>query len=124
MLIVLAFNFPGWVLYRVLRPTNTLEERYERELEEETLLHDLRSVLACPRCGNRVDDDYLACPRCATQLRRPCAGCERALEAGWIACPWCAVTVEPPAANGAGPFAEPAPEPPPAPSPAPTARPS
>ena len=94
VLIVLAFNFPGWVLYRVLRPTHTLEQRYEQDLEERTLLHDLRAMMSCPRCDERIEDDFLACPRCAAQLRRPCAACERPLDAGWVACPWCTQLVE------------------------------
>lgn len=93
VLIVLALNFPGWVLYRVLRPTHTIEQQRERELEEQTLLHDLREIATCPRCGARVGDDFVACPLCAATLRFPCPGCQRPLEAGWNFCPWCAQTV-------------------------------
>lgn len=107
VLIVLVLNFPGWVLYRVLRPTHTLQQAYERRLEAETLLHDLRAAAACPRCGGLIDDDYLTCPRCTALLRLPCLSCERALDASWAACPWCGQLVEPPAA-----------EPPPAEAPA------
>lgn len=103
VLIVLAFNFPGWVLYRVLRPPHTLEQRRERELEERALLHDLREISVCPRCGGRVGDDFLACPQCAALLRHPCAACERPLEASWNACPWCAQPVERSAPSGSPP---------------------
>lgn len=102
VLIVLALNFPGWVLYRVLRPTHTIEQQRERELEEQTLLHDLREIATCPRCGARVGDDFVACPLCAATLRFPCPGCQRPLEAGWTFCPWCAQAIE---------WGEPEPEP-------------
>ena len=94
VLIVLVLNLPGWVLYRVLRPTHTLEQLRERRIEEEALLHDLRSVQPCPRCGGPVHDDFLACPLCTAQLRTPCAACERPLDAAWNACPWCSRLVE------------------------------
>lgn len=94
VLIVLVLNLPGWVLYRVLRPTHTLEQLHERRIEEEALLYDLRSAQLCPHCGARVRDDFLACPLCAVLLRRPCADCQRPLEVGWNACPWCGRRVE------------------------------
>ena len=113
VLIVLVLNLPGWVLYRVLRPTHTLEQLHERRIEEEALLYDLRAVQACPRCGGRVHEDFLACPFCAAQLRSPCPSCERPLEAAWNACPWCSRLVER--------AAEPAPPPAPTAPVAPTA---
>ena len=110
-LLVLAFNFPGLVLYIVLRPTRTLEEAFEHQLEEETLLHELRSVFQCPACDEPVEHDYLVCPQCAAPLRTPCRHCNRPLEADWKTCPCCA---EPSATA-------PSPDPPPEPEPEPVA---
>ena len=107
-LLVLAFNFPGLVLYIVLRPTRTLEEAFEHQLEEETLLHELRTVFQCPSCNQHVEQDYLVCPKCTTPLRTPCPHCNRPLESDWKTCPWCA---EP---------STPSPDPHPQPDPAPT----
>jgi hypothetical protein len=93
--IVLLFNLPGWVLYLVLRPPETLAEIYDRELEEEALLHELPDDLVCPHCESRVESDYVACPRCATSLKAPCDQCERPLSFSWVACPWCGAAREP-----------------------------
>lgn len=94
-LLVLVFNFPGLVLYIVLRPTRTLEEDFERRLEEQTLLHELRGVFQCPECEAHVEPDYLVCPRCATPLRDACSQCDRPIEAAWQACPWCGERLSP-----------------------------
>ncbi len=95
VLMVLALNLPGWVLYRVLRPPLTLAELYDRQLEEETLLRDLGEALACPTCSQSVEEDYLVCPHCATGLKDACADCDKALSFAWRACPWCGVTRTP-----------------------------
>ena len=91
VVLVLLFNFPGWVLYRVLRPPQTLKEQAERRLEDE-LVRGLQAepALSCSRCHTPVEADYIACPGCAVRLKRVCGGCERALAPEWVACPWCA----------------------------------
>ena len=101
VLMVVALNLPGWVLYRVVRPPLTLAELFERQLEEETLLRDLGHELACPTCSAPVEEDYVACPHCATSLKEPCGQCGKALSFAWRACPWCASerTVTPAAAE-------------------------
>ena len=40
-LLVLLFNIPGFFLYIILRPTETLTEAYERRLEGEALIREL-----------------------------------------------------------------------------------
>ena len=89
VLMVLALNLPGWVLYRVLRPPLTLAELYDRQLEEETLLRDLGEALACPTCSQPVEEDYLVCPHCPTRLKEACPECDKALSFTWRSCPWC-----------------------------------
>ncbi len=100
-LIVLIFNFPGLVVYRVLRPPLTLQEAEEHRLESSALLRELEPSPACPRCAAEIAADYLVCPRCALALRMACRSCERVLEPDWRICPWCAVEIEPPAAEDA-----------------------
>ncbi len=41
VLLVLIFNVAGLLLYFILRPRETLSEKYERELAEEALLQDI-----------------------------------------------------------------------------------
>ena len=45
-LIVLIFNFPGLVIYRVLRPPLTLQEAEEHRLESSALLRELDQTAA------------------------------------------------------------------------------
>jgi len=100
---VAVMNLPGLLIYLILRPSNTLVEAYERSLEEESLLQDIESRLACPNCQQRVQPDFLVCPNCLTQLKKQCATCQRVLLLKWAVCPFCAhesapVTVAQPAA--------------------------
>ncbi|MXX81678.1 MAG: zinc ribbon domain-containing protein [Chloroflexi bacterium] len=95
-LIVLIFNFPGLVVYRVLRPPLTLQEAEEHRLESSALTRELQQTPPCPRCGCEILADYLACPRCTLPLRSSCATCERVLDPSWQICPWCVT----PIANG------------------------
>lgn len=88
--LVLAFNLPGFWLYRILRPKLTLAEAYERTLEEEALLQELEEQKGCPTCHRRVLDDYIVCPACTTQLKEPCPKCGKPLSYAWVACPYCA----------------------------------
>jgi RNA polymerase subunit RPABC4/transcription elongation factor Spt4 len=86
---VAIFNLPGLLLYLILRPKMTIEERYERRLEAEALLHEIREQPSCPQCRRKIEDDYLACPYCRAVLRVACDECGKALAFGWVACPYC-----------------------------------
>lgn len=89
LLLVLVFNLPGLLLYYMLRPRETLAERYNRSLEEETLLKEVESQLACPSCGRKVEPDFILCPSCRTQLKQACANCNHLLLLQWSVCPYC-----------------------------------
>ncbi|MFQ5854219.1 MAG: zinc ribbon domain-containing protein [Anaerolineae bacterium] len=88
-LLVLVFNILGLFLYLILRPGETLAERYERALAEEALIQDIEDRLVCPSCGVRVEPDYLLCPTCHTQLKQHCEACGRLNELKWDVCPYC-----------------------------------
>lgn len=100
-LLVLVFNILGLLLYLILRPRETLAERYERVLAEEALLQDIEERPVCPSCGVRVESDYLLCPACHTQLKRPCDRCGRLNELTWGVCPYCG-QAQAPAAGAEG----------------------
>jgi RNA polymerase subunit RPABC4/transcription elongation factor Spt4 len=88
-LLVLVFNLPGLVLYLILRPPETLDEQYERALEEEALLEEIRERQACPTCKAHVEPTFVLCPMCATQVKRRCPSCSELLQLGWKLCPYC-----------------------------------
>ncbi len=88
--LVAIFNLPGLLLYLIVRPKVTLAERYDRQLEAEALLHEIREQPACPSCRRHIDTDFIACPFCKAHLRTACDECGRALAFGWVVCPYCA----------------------------------
>jgi hypothetical protein len=90
-LIVVLFFIPGTVIYLLLRPRETLDERQQRWVEEEYLAQELEDVAICPSCSHGVRDEWIYCPACRFQLRRPCLSCGRLVEAGWEVCAFCGV---------------------------------
>ena len=88
-LLVVLFWIPGLLLYRLLRPKETLDEAYQRSLEEEYLIQDLEELPLCPSCNHFVEDDFQICPHCNTQLREACTSCSRLIDLRWEICPYC-----------------------------------
>src|ERR671915_917242 len=58
-LLVVLFFVPGVLLYLILRPKETLDEAFQRSLEEEYLLQDLEELPLCPGCARYVEDDFV-----------------------------------------------------------------
>lgn len=90
ILLVTLLFLPGFLVYLVLRPPRTLEEEYQRALEEEALLQSIEEAAHCPGCERHIQADWLACPNCGTLLKKKCEFCERLLELPWNICPYCA----------------------------------
>jgi RNA polymerase subunit RPABC4/transcription elongation factor Spt4 len=85
----------GIILYLLLRPRETLAEKYERSLEEEALLQDIEERQICPGCKQPIESDYMVCPICHTRLRQPCVQCGRLIHPRWDICPYCATSQKP-----------------------------
>ena len=88
-LLVAVLNLPGILVYLILRPPHTLEEDYQKTLEEEALLQALEDLPLCPGCERRVKDDWQVCPNCHTKLKKNCENCDRLMELPWNICPYC-----------------------------------
>ncbi|MGH2557812.1 MAG: zinc ribbon domain-containing protein [Thermomicrobiales bacterium] len=88
-LLVVLFFVPGVLLYMILRPKESLDEAFQRSLEEEYLLQDLEELPLCQSCQRYVEDDFLLCPHCHAQLREPCVVCARLVDLRWAMCPYC-----------------------------------
>lgn len=99
VLLVLVFNLPGLLLYMILRPRETLAEKYERELAGEAMLQDIEERQVCPVCHHKIMTDYLVCPNCHTKLHKKCDHCGRVLNLKWNVCPYCGETQGVPAAG-------------------------
>lgn len=83
------FFVPGVLLYMMLRPKETLDLTFQRSLEEEYLLQDLETNLACPHCTRAINDEYVVCPHCHARLKEGCASCGREFDVRWSLCPYC-----------------------------------
>ncbi len=89
VLLVAILNLPGLIIYLILRPPLTLEEEYQRTLEEEALLAAIEDQSLCPGCERRIRDDWQVCPNCHTRLKKACHHCNRLMELPWNLCPYC-----------------------------------
>ena len=89
VLVVAVLFLPGIVVYLILRPRHTLEDEYQRTLEEEALLQSIEETPVCPGCGRRTQTTWMVCPNCHTKLKKPCHQCGKLMELPWNLCPYC-----------------------------------
>lgn len=89
IIIVIILFLPGVLIYIILRPQHTLEDDYQRSLEEEALLQSIEETNVCPNCGRRIRDNWLTCPNCHSQIKHPCRQCKQLIESQWKICPYC-----------------------------------
>jgi RNA polymerase subunit RPABC4/transcription elongation factor Spt4 len=88
--IAIIFPVIGLPVYLVVRPGETLNDAYARQLEQEAILSDLHSIKACPNCRRPIEDDFQVCAHCSAALREPCKRCGKLLQLSWRTCPYCA----------------------------------
>jgi len=89
VLLVAVLFLPGILVYLILRPPRTLEEEYQRTLEEEALLQTIEDSPICPGCSRRIRDDWIVCPNCHTKLKKTCHECGKYMDLAWNLCPYC-----------------------------------
>lgn len=94
-LLVVLFFVPGLLLYLILRPKETLDQTFQRALEEEYLLQDLDELPLCRGCQRAIDPEYVLCPHCQTTLRHACQNCSKLIDVRWSVCPYCTTPVAP-----------------------------
>jgi RNA polymerase subunit RPABC4/transcription elongation factor Spt4 len=91
----LLFPF-GVVIYRIVRPSETVAEANERALAEEAMMVEIEAQPHCANCGRQVHEDWIICPTCRNRLRRVCPNCSRLVELDWSLCAWCGKDFERP----------------------------
>lgn len=79
----------GLLLYRIVRPKETIGEVSQRALTEEAILGEVQSRPQCANCMRPVHEDWIICPTCRNRLRRVCPNCEHLVELDWTLCAWC-----------------------------------
>ena len=87
--LVFVLNFPGLLLYLLLRPQETLVDRAEMEMEIDAFSREAAMEMHCPDCERVVEKSFVACPYCRAALAAPCRDCGRDLALTWIMCPFC-----------------------------------
>lgn len=92
-LLVAIIPFIGVFIYMILRPPETLTEKYERALEEEAILQEIEERPRCPKCARLTEKEWAMCPACHTELKTQCQACFSLLELSWSRCPHCTTTV-------------------------------
>ena len=86
----------GVVIYRILRPNETVAEANERALAEEAMMVEIEAQPHCANCSRQVHEDWIICPTCRNRLRRVCPTCSRLVELDWSLCAWCGKDFERP----------------------------
>ena len=84
-----VFFLFGLLLYRIVRPKETIGEVNERALAEEAMMAEVASHANCANCSRPVHEDWIICPTCRNRLRRVCPNCEHLIELDWTLCAWC-----------------------------------
>lgn len=88
--VAVVFPIAGLPVYLVLRPRETLQDSYDRQLEENVILTELHNQNVCPNCRRPAQPDFVVCAHCATALKQACQQCGRLLHVQWRHCPYCA----------------------------------
>jgi hypothetical protein len=100
------------LVYRIVRPAETLTEARQHLLEDRLAELDSQAFVRCPDCGDSVEDNWLICPSCRVRLAHRCVECGRSMRVEWSLCAWCGAEVALPAILDAPQASEPAtPEP-------------
>lgn len=88
-LVVAILNIPGFIIYLILRPPETLSQAYARSLEEEALLQEIEERSTCPGCNRATHAEWRVCPYCQTKLKKTCTRCGAQIELNWNVCAMC-----------------------------------
>ena len=71
----------GVIVYRILRPRETVAEANERALAEEAMMVEIEAQPHCANCGRQVHEDWIICP---TWTRASCSPAAARCCSAWI----------------------------------------
>jgi hypothetical protein len=80
----------GLPIYMALRPAETLQQAYDREVEQEAILAEIQTSSSCPNCNRPAEPAFRVCAYCGTPLKEPCLRCREPMLLAWRYCPHCA----------------------------------
>lgn len=96
--IVLFWTPFSVAIYFLIRPSNTLFEKYYEEDFDDSFQEELNqekqqeiwvTKVTCPECSYIIKSDYKFCPNCRIKLKNDCIGCWKELKTDWSICPYC-----------------------------------
>lgn len=91
ILLSIAVPILGVLLYLIIRPSKTQNERYYEELERNMLESEIHSEENhCGKCLTVVEKEYSYCPNCGESLKKTCQKCKKSFPNVWNICPFCA----------------------------------
>lgn len=94
IVLAIIFNVFGWLIYLIIRPTQTIEEIYWADLERRYLKYETSELGDCPKCGTQLYPGFLFCPNCNYKLKRKCPSCEVYIDKKSKFCPFCGTTIK------------------------------
>lgn len=94
LLLVVFFNIFGWIMYLILRPSQTIEQIYWADLERRYLKYETSELGDCVKCGTQLYPGYTFCPTCGLEIKVKCKSCDVYIEKNNEYCPYCGVRVE------------------------------
>ncbi|MFH0834691.1 MAG: zinc ribbon domain-containing protein [Patescibacteria group bacterium] len=86
ILLVIALNLPGLLIYLIIRPQKTLTEKFHESLEQRILTE---GEDVCPKCERPLPLDFQFCPGCGEEARKHCKKCHKLVSKDWSVCPYC-----------------------------------
>ncbi len=94
--ITLLFNVFGLLIYLLVRPVDSYEERYLNELEKKYLQLETSGIMQCPECSFDLEPGFVVCPRCGKSVKVKCDNCNEYIDNHWEFCAYCGVEREVP----------------------------
>ena len=86
IILVIALNIFGLLVYLIVRPQKTLLERYQEDVEHKVLTENEE---VCPSCEHSLPLQFQFCPACGMEARQSCKKCKKLVSKGWAVCPYC-----------------------------------
>lgn len=79
----------GWIIYLIVRPSETIDEIYWGDLERRYLKYEAKELGDCPRCGTQLFPGFIFCPNCKKRIKRKCSNCEVYIDLEYKYCTNC-----------------------------------
>lgn len=89
-LMVLIFNIFGLLVYFLIRPKESYEDKYWNDLERKYLKFETAELGNCPACGSSLEPGFIACPNCGEIIKEKCE-CGVFIDKNWHYCAFCGI---------------------------------